>query len=103
MDTELVAVGSLLTTAALDADSRSTVRWCCGQLPALYRQYLQTRESRYGAEILRLARGVLQKLAEAKAKPTIGETVTGHLKALHERLGLPELDLAPHPRRKKAA
>src|SRR5207249_4671932 len=90
MNAELASIRRLFSSAALTADSKLSLKWCAGQLPGLYRQYSDTRESRFGAEILRLARGILHKLDEVKAPARIPEGVVSRLKTLHERLGLPE-------------
>jgi hypothetical protein len=99
LQTAIIALRDQISMAAILTPGRHTAAWCVGQLPQLYVQYLQTSESRYGAEITRLLRGVLAELAKAEGG-SIGSREAGIIdsfRLLHEELGLPALGLEPSP------
>jgi hypothetical protein len=106
----LAALGDAVRAAALPDEGKRIALWCLGQLPPLYAQYQQTRESRYGDDITRLVQGVLKGLAEGPsggpAAQQLATRFTDCLRLLHEQLGLPGLGLkAPKtvaPRSRKA-
>ena len=50
------------TRSQLPADRKEGIARCVRQLPALYTQYRQTNESRYGEQIARLVQEVLKSL-----------------------------------------
>ena len=95
MDAEFETIQNAVKGANLPEATRHTVTWCLDRLPALYRDFCQSYDTRYSDEIRRLARGVLQALAEDD-RPA-AEAVAGRLQAMHERLGIPGpgLQLAP--------
>jgi len=93
---EIAGITSLVEAATLASDARRTVAWCLGKLPALYDQFCQTYESRYADEILRLEEGVLGKLGETRFS-SVREALLDRLRLLHERFGLPGLDLQLPP------
>src|SRR5206468_2851527 len=64
---EFLEMESLVQAADLPEESRHTLVWCLGQLPALFSKLCQTYESRYGDEIIRLERGMLKRLADKPA------------------------------------
>jgi hypothetical protein len=103
---ELTKLRGLVKRAKLVADTEHSVLWCLDQLPKLYAEFCRTYESRFVDAILRLAQGVLKKLAEASLGTAVrvGEALVALLGGLHERLGLAPLALklaAPGSGRKK--
>lgn len=101
------ALGAKVQAAALPCECKHTAAWCLKKLPTLYALFMHTNESRYGDEIASLVRGVLRELAVSEsacpAAQQMAATMTRRLHCLHERLGLPGLDLkmprattAPH-------
>src|SRR4051794_6436389 len=105
MDADFQAMRDLADAAALPEGVRHTLAWCLGQLPPLYRELRRTYDSRHGDEIQRLVRGMLQALAGPGAAspdaPRVAEAITGRLRAMHERLGIPRLGFTlPGPARK---
>ncbi|HEV3262189.1 MAG TPA: hypothetical protein VG013_35380 [Gemmataceae bacterium] len=93
----LAALAKEARAAAIASDCKHTVVWCIGQLPTLYAKFRQTSESRYGEEISRLVRGVLEELAKGTTVCPVAQklaaSITGHLRMLHEEVGLPGLGL----------
>jgi hypothetical protein len=98
---ELAAIGTLVNSADLSAESKHTVAWCLKQLPALYGKFCQTNESRYGEEIVRLEQGILRNLAEKTTlspdAQKVAEDIVDRLRVLHGRFGLQGLDPKPKP------
>ena len=93
---ELAKLRTLVKRSKLVADTEHTVLWCLDQLPKLYAEFCRTYESRIGDAILRLAQGVLKKLAEAgqgTGAGRVGDALVARLGELHERLGLAPLAL----------
>src|SRR5262245_20741817 len=98
MDVDLQAVRDVVDAADLPDEARHRAVWCLGRLPRLYRELTQTSESRYGDEIRRLVQALLVALGPASRKSA--EAIPLQLAALHERFGLPNLDLKPARQRK---
>jgi hypothetical protein len=96
LQAQLVELVGELGTAAIPGDSKHSAAWCVRQLPALYAKFHQTSESRYGEEISRLVRAVLQMLADpAGAFPgseALAASLLVRLQLLHEQFGIPRLD-----------
>jgi hypothetical protein len=104
MDADLQAVQELVNTATLPDEARHTANWCLDQLPELYDKFSQTYDARYPEAIRRLVRAMLGALTPRRKATTearqLAEAVLDRLGALHERLGLPELDIkASRPRK----
>jgi hypothetical protein len=89
--TELEKVHALVHADRLAPDVLKTVTWCLDRLPNLYSKFVQTYESRYGEEIRRLVNGLLAKAGNA----TLKQAILAQLRTMHERLGIPDLNLAP--------
>jgi hypothetical protein len=102
MDADFEMVRQAVTGTELSDEARHTVEWCLGQLPSLYRRFLESYDSRHVEEIRRLVQGLLRTLAAQPHGPPLAEAIAGRLQALHERLGLRDLDLKPvaRPRRR---
>jgi hypothetical protein len=98
MDADLQAVRDVVDAADLPDEVRERAAWCLGRLPKLYRELAQTSEARFSDEIRRLVQALLVALSPASHRTA--EAVTLRLAALHERLGLPNLDLKPVRQRK---
>ena len=89
-----------MQAAAIIGDCKATAAWCLGKLPALYGKFCQTRESRYGDEIARLAQGAVAGLitSEDPKAQRLAAKVAKTLQGLHEQFGLPALHLKPERR-----
>jgi hypothetical protein len=107
MDAEFELVRDAVKGATLAEGARHTVTWCLDRLPELYSDFCRSYDTRYSDEIRRLVRGVLQALTEDARNRGAAEAVAGHLRGMHERLGIPVPDLrvAPvkEPRRTRKA
>src|SRR3954454_8730876 len=99
LQARLGALGEDVRAAALPGGCKRTAAWCMGKLPALYAEFRQTNESRYGEEIVRLVRAALKELGENMAKcPEAGQlaaSTADRLRLLHEEFGVPSLDFKP--------
>lgn len=99
--THLAALEVEVRAAALSEAGNHTALWCLGRLLPQYAQYRQTRESRYGEEITRLVRGLLNVITEDPGGgPSVQHVATrilDRLQVLHEQLSLPRLSL-PTPK-----
>lgn len=107
---QLAELGDEVRAAAIPDASKRTALWCVGKLPSLYAQFRQTYESRYGEEITRLVQGALNELLNTKTAGTAGQqlaaSMTERLRLLHERSGIPSLNLKiprPSPPRSRKA
>jgi len=98
MDEGLQAVRDVVDAADLADEARRRAAWCLGRLPRLYRELARTSESRFSDEIRRLVQALLGALGPASRKSA--EDITLRLAALHECLGLPDLNLKPARQRK---
>jgi hypothetical protein len=91
---ELAAILDEVRDAAIPDACKNTVAWCVQELPALYSGLCDTQESRYADEIARLAQGLLKELAGGgKEARKLAEDVACRLRALHERFGLPRVNV----------
>jgi hypothetical protein len=93
---ELVALRALVRRADLADAARHTALWCLDQFPGLYADYQRDYSSRYGDAIARLTQGVLMRLGEqgmGKDAGRVAKALVARMGGLHERLGLPALDL----------
>ena len=98
MPAELAQLHSLVQKAKLAADAKHTALWGLGQLSTLYTDLVRTDESRFADAILRLARGLLQRLAEKEAGEDagrVGDALVAQLDSLHQRHGFVPLRLRP--------
>jgi hypothetical protein len=112
MPAELAKLHSLVQKANLAADMKHTALWGVDQLSKLYTDLVRTDESRFADAILRLARGLLKRLAEKDAgvdAGRVGDALVAQLGGLHQRHGFAPLPLkltaAPVPaggRKKKS-
>ncbi len=97
--TELEAIPDLVRGARVPDAARQTAAWCLRQLPGHYRDFCRTCDCRHGDEIKRIVEGLLMALAEDAAA---AESITGQIRAMHARLGIPAIKLSsPRPARKK--
>jgi hypothetical protein len=97
---ELATLRSLVQASNLAADVKHTALWGLDQLPQLYADFVRTDESRFADAILRLARGLLKRLAEKGAGEDarrVGDALVAHLDGLHQRHGFAPLPLQPTP------
>jgi hypothetical protein len=99
MDSGLETIRGVVNEATLSVETRRTVLWGLDQLPPLYRDLDRTYDVRYRDSILRLVQGMLMKLQVQEPgcpdAPEVAEGIVSHLKAMHERLGIPSLGLKP--------
>ena len=84
-------------SAAIPDASKRTALWCVSKLPSLYTQLRLTYENRYREEITRLVQGALHELLDSQAIGAAGrqlaDRIIKRLQLLHERSGIPELNL----------
>jgi hypothetical protein len=98
MPTELAELHSLVQKAHLAADVKHTALWGLDQLSKLYADLVRTDESYFADAILRLGRGLLQRLAEEEAGKDagrVGDALVAQLDRLHQRHGFAPLRLRP--------
>jgi hypothetical protein len=98
MPAELAKLHSLIQKADLAADVKHTALWGLDQLSKMYADLVRTYESRFADAILRLAQGLLQRLAEKEAGEDagrVGNALVSQLDALHQRQGFAPLRLKP--------
>ena len=96
MPAELAKLHSLVQKADLAADVKHTALWGLDQLSKLYADLVRTDESRFADAILRLARGLLQRLAGKEAGEDAGragDALVAQLDRLHQRHGFAPLPL----------
>jgi hypothetical protein len=96
MPAELATVRALVQTANLAAEVKHAVLWGLDQLSHLYAEFVRTDESRFADAILRLARGLLKRLAEKDAgvdAGRAGDALVAELGGLHQRHGFAPLPL----------
>jgi hypothetical protein len=98
---DFVALADEVEATAIPADSKHTAAWCLGKLPALYTAYRQTNESRFGDEITRLVQVVMKELTRNQGScihaQKIATGMVRRFQLLHEKLGLPMLNLKTAP------
>ena len=95
---ELATLRSLVQSSNVAADVKHTALWGLDQLSKLYADLVRTDESRFADAILRLARGLLQRLAEKDAgvdAGRVGDALVAQLDRLHQRHGFVPLRLRP--------
>lgn len=94
---ELATISALVSSAALADECKASIVWCLSKLTPLYTQFTQTYDSRFTGEIVRLETGILQKLTQEPKTSVDAATVTKaileNLRTLHERHGLPQLEV----------
>jgi len=98
MPAELAQLHSLIQNANLAADAKHTALWVLDQLSKLYADLVRTNDSRFANAILRLARGLLQRLAEKEAGEDagrVGDALVAQLDSLHQRHGFVPMHLRP--------
>jgi hypothetical protein len=99
---ELAAVRALIESSELPSEARQTTLWCLGQLTRPYGELLRTQEQRFADAIQGLAQAMLKHLS-GYGGAGVADAFIAHLHALHERLGLPPLNLSPAGRRSRKA
>jgi hypothetical protein len=95
---ELATLRCLVQTSDLATDVKHTALWGLDQLSQLYADFVRTDESRFADAILRLARGLLKRLAEKGAGEDagrVGDALVAQLDGLHQRHGFAPLPLKP--------
>lgn len=106
MDADFETIREMVNGVDLPGAARHTAGWCMGQLPGLYAEFRDSCDTRSGDEIRRLLGAVLTLLVEQGRDPAAARAVADHLRAMHERFGLPvtvpEPPAARPPRRRRA-
>ena len=93
------AVGS----TAVPADRREVIAGLVRRLPALYDQFRETNDARWGEEITRVVQAVLKDLEACPEARKLDAAFRAKLSLLHEEWGVPKLTLksASPPSQKK--
>jgi hypothetical protein len=86
---DLQAIRNGVQVADLPANVRITALWHLDKLPDLYQKLEKTCESRFRDDILRHVNGMFKTIQV----PSSIETVAKKFRAMHERHGIPTLDL----------
>ena len=86
-----------LRTTAVPADRQEVIAASVQRLAALYAQFRQTNDGRYGEQISRLVQGVLNDLQACPQARKMDAPFREGLRLLHEELGVPGLTLKPAP------
>lgn len=104
---ELATISALVSSAALADECKGSITWCLAKLAPLYAQFSQTYDSRFTGEIVRLETGIMQKLSQEPKNSvdakTVSKAILENLKVLHERHGLPELEIKQRKTTRKVA
>jgi hypothetical protein len=94
---EFNVIGDEVRATAVSDNCKHSIDWCLKQLPALYAQYGETNESRFGDEIAALIKAVIKELQkENPSCPKARKLIDGlgeRVGRLHERLGIPSLNI----------
>jgi hypothetical protein len=99
MQAHFKALENAVKKTAIPADRQEVIATSIRRLPALYKEFRQTYESRYGNEITRVVQSLLKELEACPKAQKLDADFRVGLRLLHEELGLPALTLkAPAPR-----
>jgi hypothetical protein len=94
---QLNALGCEILAATIPGDWKHTASWCFEQLPALYENYRQTNDSRFGDEITRRVSALLKALNNSKQNGRESQKLAAYiaqrLTLLQAQFGLPGLVL----------
>ena len=85
-------------STAVPADRREVIAGLVRRLPALYTQFRETNESRWGEEITRVVQAVLKDLEACPESRKLDAAFRAKLSLLHEELGVPKLALKSVPK-----
>src|SRR5437899_5429485 len=94
LQAELATIGGLVEAAAVGDQPRQTVLWALNKMPLAYQQLMNTYESRYVDEIVRLVTLIRQALTNNGALKVV-EAIATRITAMHSRRGFPSLGLKP--------
>lgn len=92
---ELEKIRALLQAERPDDQNLKRMTWCLDRLPDLYGEFVRTYEQRFGDEIRRLVHVLLVNVSQAD----LAQAIRDHLLAMHERLGIPDLNLSRRKRK----
>ena len=84
-------------STAVPSDRREAIAGLVGRLPALYTQFRDTNDSRWGEEITRVVQAVLKDLEACPEARKLDAAFRTKLSLLHEELGVPKLTLKSAP------
>ena len=102
IESEFRRISKFVQASDMSDEDMLMAAGCLDKLPALCEAFFASYESRDVEQILRLERGMLARLAEPsqpspKARE-LAKVLCTRLQNLHERLGLPQLNLSkPRP------
>ena len=89
------ALQSALGTTTLTDERKQFVSQSVARLVSLYQQFRETNESRYGDGITKLVQAILRELEACPEARKLDAEFREGLRALHEELGIPTLQLKP--------
>ncbi len=84
-------------STAVPADRQEAIASAVRRLPALYKKFRETNDSRYGADITRTVQAILKDLEACPEARKLDAAFRDKLALLHEELGVPKLTLRPAP------
>jgi hypothetical protein len=94
METSFQGIRDMVNGASLPAEVKRSVVRSLEQLPPLYREFQQTYDIRHRDGILSRVRGMFYTLGKGGADgPRVMTAIVQQLRAMHERLGVPDFDL----------
>ena len=85
-------------STGVPADRREAIAGLVRRLPALYTQFRETNDSRWGEEITRVVQAVLKELEACPEARKLDAAFRAKLSLLHEELGVPKLTLKSAPK-----
>src|SRR5947209_598299 len=87
------ALEEAIRKTTVPAERKEVIAGSVRRLSALYTQFRETNESRYGDEITRVVQSVLKDLEACPEAQKLDAAFREKLWLLHEALGLPQLTL----------
>ena len=96
------ALQDAVCTTAIPADRQQVIATSIKRLSALYLQFRESNESRYGEEIARVVQSVLKELEACPEARKLDADFRAKLRLLHDELGVPGLLLKPQAPAPKA-
>jgi hypothetical protein len=88
-----------IRSTAIPAERREVITRLVRRLPALYKEFRETNDARWGAEITLMVQAVLKDMEVCPEARKLDAAFREKLRLLHEELGVPKLTLKAAPSR----